>query len=251
MSDTPTHTQPLTMKTLFHPLALAALALLGGPAHSDIVINPSSIVDHGSYISDTVNHLDWYKFSNAETTVGLSFTAANVVAGAGWTYSSLAQVQSLQAQFGWVTDTFDLSSGNFGLTAAMANYLGFTGVQSSHPISSPYLLTTVSQISAMTMNNDPSCGKDTFDCGLTTTYSAYSVFENTNTQISKIDGDQVDGTFSYTSAHVSNPNIGTWLSRASVEGNPDPNNVPEPGSFALVGLGLAGLIAKRKKIKTI
>ena len=134
-----------------------ASVCLGTSARSAIVSNPASIVDHGTYISDTVNHLDWYKFSNPATSVGLSFTAANVIAGAGWHFASLAQVQSLQAQFGWVMDTFDFASGNAGLTAAMASYLGFTGVQSSHPVSSPFLVTTVSSISAMTYDLDPSC----------------------------------------------------------------------------------------------
>lgn len=85
--------------------ALAALALaaaLAAPtAQAGIVFNPETIVDHGSYITDTANHQDWYKFSNPNSTVGLTYDIALATfAPQGWTSASLAQVQGLQTQFG-------------------------------------------------------------------------------------------------------------------------------------------------------
>ena len=63
---------------------------------------PVSIVDHGSYITDTVNQRDWYKFSNEANTVGQSFLEAEAqFMPLGWSVAGLSQVQDLQEQFGW------------------------------------------------------------------------------------------------------------------------------------------------------
>lgn len=224
------------------PALLAAGALFPAPAAwAGTTLNPVTIVDHGSFVTDTVNHRDWYKFSNADTTIGLSYAAAaNHFNPLGWGTSSLAQVQSLQAQFGWLADTptFSLNA-NYALTAAMGGYLGTTG----------------------TFFTDEANGTRE-DVGIDAVTSDLSLFFENNVLLSKLSvstshyqgftdlhqqqfffGDFVEGTHAFQTATAVEPYVGVWLSRESTA------PVPEPGTWALFGLGIGflGLFMRRRQ----
>lgn len=229
-------------------LVLTIAAAFAAPnAYAAIISNPASIVDHGSYITDTVNQLDWYKFSNAQTTVGLSYQAAQAqFVPLGWKVAGLDEVQGLQAQFGWTADSPDsaLNGTNFGLTYVMGAYLG-TQVVSIVEHDTP---TAYHFLSAMTWN------------GICLTFCLQNLTESSyfTTQIgadSFVSYDYVNGNKEYRDPTLADGIVGTWLVRASQDNAgcepgasvPCENNVPEPASIALVGLGLAGILARQRR----
>ena len=107
--------------------AIVGLLSLAAPATAVIIASPASLVDHGTYITDTATHLDWLKFG---PTLGLSFDAAVAANAAdGWQGATLAQIHGLWFEFGYVSDTPSNSGGvnaNAGLTDALASYLHYT-----------------------------------------------------------------------------------------------------------------------------
>lgn len=243
------------MKHTLRKIALSALTLLGASAQAGIVNNPGSIIDNGTYITDTVNHLDWYKFSNDVSTVGMSYNA--VLASpqfAGWYSADRGQVQGLQTQFGWSADTSDFSNNeNLGLTRAMATYVGYTAIEVFDQGNSDFIVSWL--ITAMTY--DWRLDSNSY-VEQNVALSEFQSFENTGTGSHVEYGDYIDGESSWQMELTKTEGIGTWLTRVSVEttpptcGNADhpcPNNVPEPTSITMVGLGLVGLVAKRKSIR--
>lgn len=83
----------------------------------------AAIVDHGTYVSDTVNGADWLKFA---ATLGMSFDQA-VAAHPGWSVASVDQVHALWAQYGYVGDTPGPGvNANADLTDRVAANLGYT-----------------------------------------------------------------------------------------------------------------------------
>jgi hypothetical protein len=237
------------------PIALATtIAIAASGAHAGIDFAPASIVDHGSYISDTVNHLDWYKFSNLATTVGQSYDSSVAQFGAlGWISAGLTQVQGLQSQFGWTADTFDFGpNANFGLTIAMGAYLGYT-YDDVFEASDTQIQETAA-IRAMTW--DGFCVGN--DCDQNTTDSEVKTFvtlidgQNTLTSL----GDFVDGSEAYQFEGTAVDGVGTWLVRESASdgcsrlapidcGGPTPA-LPEPETWALTLLGLIGILLSRR-----
>ena len=222
------------------PALLAAAALFSAPAAwAGITLHPVTIVDNGSYITDTANHRDWYKFSNADTTIGMSFDAAtNHFNPLGWATSNLAQVQELQAQFGWVADTPSLGlNANFGLTDAMDSLLGSTSVFFTPNGNGE---TKETSIEALTSEAFFFNGNPTVQYQVTT--SRDSVFTDLHMQVF-FTGDFVQGDFDVQAGNIANDFRGVWLSRDSTP------PVPEPGTWALFGLGigLTGLYMRRRQ----
>jgi hypothetical protein len=213
-------------------------------AQADVVFDPASIVDHGSYISDTVNHLDWYKFSNVQNTVGLSFNAAKAeFAPLGWGAASLLQVQLLQGQFGWLGDTGPGGIGaNFGLTYAMDEFLGFTSAYLTPGQFGSTIRTET--IAALTSDSisfvfDPIQYQFvTFSQTIGTTDLHLQTF---------LTGDWVDATHSLYGTDQADGDTGTWLVRQSIDVGITP--VPEPETYALLGLGLIGMYLRRRRLR--
>lgn len=234
-------------------VAIAAAALLAASlAHADIVYAPLSIVNHGSYITDTVDHLDWYRFDNAVNTLDISFDAALAAfAPLGWGAASLSQVQGLQGQFGWVSD----SDPNFSLTDAMAGYLGYTGTYFTFGIGLES--ERVQQLRAMT--------SETFFIGadLTGPYQQLTLSETFQSidadGQSFLSGDVVAGDDGVQLHSQAGDGVGTWLVRASASGDgcgrastapcdiPPIPPVPEPETWALTAVGLVGMLMRRHR----
>ena len=212
----------------------ASAALLAPAAQAGIVYTPASIVDHGSYISDTANHRDWYKFNNLANTIGLSHDAALAqFAPLGWSIPNLAQVQGLQTQFGWVSDTpFFGVNANYGLTTAMGSYLGDTSV---FFITVGNGTTKETGIEAVTSEAFFVFGNPDVQYGVTT--SRDQAFTDLHLQVF-FSGDFVQGDYGLQGGATVNDFRGIWLSRDSAR----TVTVPEPGTWALAGLSLLCLL---------
>ena len=233
------------MSTLFSSARAAAVATicaasLSSNAHATIIAAPSSIVDHGSYITDLVNHRDWYKFSNVASTNGESFEDALAQFGTqGWAGAAIADVQLLEAQFGWVSDTPSYSANaNFGLTQAMAGYLGYTAHYSFEdgPVSDAY-----DDINAVTSDLVFFGTQGTHLVSQSSTETFVDARGNTI-----FFGDSVDGFHDTLSFGESNEIYGVWLTRESAAVIPA---VPEPSEWAMLGFGLIGLSVRSRVIR--
>ncbi len=202
---------------------LAGLTLLASQlALADIVANPVSIVDHGGYISDTVHHLDWYKFSNSVSTVNFGY--ANVIAPGsvfsadGWSVASLSMVHGLWQQYGYLADTPSaLTTPNAGLTKAMIDDLGTTLIEGS---SMSYILAFTSEGS---LSNH--------------SYTYQLVGDSYH--------DYVNSALTQSASPASFPGMGVWLARESSDTIPV---VPEPSGTLLFGAGLLALWLVRRRV---
>ena len=110
--------------------AIAFVAMLlnfSAPAMAQIISNPASLVDEGTFVLDTATNKEWLKFNS---TIGLSFNqAVATYSSSGWTVATGIQVQGFESLFGWTSDTpFAGVTQNNGLTDAMAGYMGYTGI---------------------------------------------------------------------------------------------------------------------------
>lgn len=245
------------MKRCLPLLLAAAAAFATGAAHADIVSAPGSIVSHGSYVTDTVDHLDWYRFDNAANTRDISFDAALAsFAPLGWSAASLAQVQGLQTQFGWFADTAGTGiNANFSLTDAMAGYLGYTGV--FFTFGDGLAGTGNHQIRAMT--------GETFYTGADLTVPQQQItlaesFDSTDARAQTfLTGDHVSGDDGIQGRATATLGTATWLVRASMNDGgcthsavacdiPTITPVPEPETWALTAMGLIGLFVRRRRL---
>lgn len=222
-------------------MAAAIAALIACAAHAGIVDQPASIVDHGSYVTDTVNHLDWYKFSNAQSTVGLSFNAAQAqFSPLGWNVGSELQVQLLESQFGWVDDTPSVGlNANYGLTYAMGDLIGYTSTFSQD--GAFFSTTETRNIEALTTDvgfllGDPKLYQ-------LTTFSQ-TIREKHLHGSTKFTGDFVEVLHAFMASDATDAGIGTWLVRDSAI-----PPVPEPETYALLSLGLFGMYVGRRRLR--
>ena len=201
-------------------LAAALAASLGTEAA--IVKSPATIVDSGTFITDTVNQLDWYKFSNAQTTDGLSYNeviASNFFADGGWSVASPAQVASLWSQFGYQYDTHTPeyvygSNANSGLTLSLASLLGSTNTGCT------------SDYCVIFANTSASYTTDTHYAALLAHYDYWSTHPYGEGRV-----DDWVNLYAYvTNDAAQYSEVGTWLVRPINSAN----DIPEPNSFELL-----------------
>ena len=211
---------------IFSVIAVCLPLLLSFGAKASIITSPTTIIDHGTYISDSISRLDWYKFSNVENTLGMSFNevlASSFYLSGGWSVASGAQVQLLEGQFGWTSDTpFSGITANAGLTNAMGAYLGFTASYTD-----PTLLNFIfARTSDVVFQNR--------------TYLTVSTWQAT-LGFAPINADFTDVHTTSRWVGESRPGSGegVWLVRATA--------VPEPATITLLTLGLAGFGFSRRK----
>lgn len=200
-------------------------------ATASIINNPASIVDHGTYITDTANGLDYLKFS---FTLGMSFNdAIATYASAGWQAATGAQVQSLEGQFGWVSDTPSIwgagANANAGLTDAVAGYLGYTfyNTTATTCCGNRGILATTADVRSPGTNWDSFLMIDV-------------ITNNLNDQVEIHYTNGIYGTGDAGITSISMPNQATWMVQTTT--------VPVPAALWLFGSGLIGIfgVAKRK-----
>lgn len=241
------HTQTFMTHARHFLIAIAATSALSigsTRALAQIVTNPASIsyTAGNSYITDNVNHLDWYRFDASNNTVGLSYN--QVLASSffsGWSVASLDQVQGLETQFGWKNDT-PTSAGstpNSGLTDAMSAFLGLTGT-----FFAPVPNGTLESRSIFGMTSD------LFFIGPKTDVLTHNVTNSTDYKTIDLHGgnafffgDYVQGGFGFQTPDKTDNSTGTWLVRtaANCTAHDCTTVTPEPSSMLLVAAGLLGL----------
>jgi hypothetical protein len=247
-----------TARSLLVAISIATGMLFAPLAQAAVVYNPATIVDHGTYITDTANHQDWYKFSNAVNTIGWSVNAWMGANGqTGWSMASEAQVQGLEGQFGWLDDTKNVSlDDNFGLTEAMADYLGHTGIFYT------FGANTVETRLIQAVTSDVYFAWDVATQDYTSekrgiTTSQFYTMEDVDHQFYYW-GDYVDGAYKLQGLAEQDGFTGIWLTRPSAEGGGDPAgdcgrtapcpsvDVSEPSSGTLLMFGLVVLGTLRR-----
>ena len=219
-------------------VSLALAATLAAPlAQAGIVDAPASIVNHGSFITDTANHRDWYKFSNAATTIGLSYSDALAqFTPFGWSAAGVEMVQGLQTQFGWLADTPTAAdTSNFGLTDAMATFLGYTG---TFYVFANGNVTRTQDIDAQTSDGVFDANNHLIEALVTSSRTVQ--FTDQHQQVFYT-GDYVDGLYATQGIRVADSTTATWLTRKA-------DAVPEPGTWALLGFGLMAVFLRRRAL---
>ncbi|NEX60233.1 PEP-CTERM sorting domain-containing protein [Noviherbaspirillum galbum] len=220
----------MTYRMLLRVLAFMCSFFAVSAAHPAIINNPVSIHDHNSYISDTVHKLEWYKFNNTDTTVGLSLNqvrASDFYQSGNWRVASGAEVNGLWSEFGWTEDTPSAgTNSNDGLVDALANYLGSTFTYKDAHNDAVF-------IDAITTEPSWVEGYD---------LSFARMIRNNSDNDATSGHDYVLTRYSAWSSSFVVQGIGTWLVRDM------PNHaVPEPGSLMLISMLLFAIVCTRRR----
>lgn len=204
------------------------LALGVASAQAQITAHPGTIEDHGTFVTDTSNALDWYKFRNIQTTVDRSFNEV-VAAGSyfmaeGWRVATLDEVHSLWSQFGWTSDTPSGGvTANAGLTDALIGAVGATF--------SSYVVTGYDARGVIAR----------YAGNLHEAHDTTAMYRETHADPSVEQHlDFVTSSWGALGDNSSN-GTGTWLVRDSVAAP-----VPEPEAYALMLIGLVAIAARRR-----
>jgi hypothetical protein len=185
----------------------------------------ATFIDNTTYTTDTTSGLEWLDLSSTD---GMSYNAVSAAISGGsltgWRYASALEVRTMIGNFTGVTIT-DLATTLFPV--------GTYG----HPLAG--LLTL--------MGASHTDGNGQYANGLTSTILPGSVFEGIS--IRYLTNGAADRVFAGSqpaynlAAAATNVEVASFL----VRDNAPPAVVPEPGMAALLGLGMLGLIASRRR----
>lgn len=204
---------------LFRRVATVA-GFLASMALAPLSAAHATIIDHGSYLSDTTSGLDWLDLT---ATAGLSFnTVSASPPPGGWHYASLSDVATLFDDAGGV-GPYNFVNSNNGLVAfeGSATSLLRSLMGDTSPLGLP-------GAAGITSDVDLSVGC----CGPYPQFLAWYLDFPPTTNYLLVP-------FGSFGPDASDPEVGSFLVRDT--------SVPEPISLSLFGAGLAGLAAFRRR----